>query len=116
MNEPLIAFLTYSMIDLHKGGSMVKIIEIIPDDDLKDAILSEYKRKHILYKMTDEKFRKKYEMSFEEFDKRNIVKEKEFSWEVESDAIEWEHSIEGVRYITSKLKEIETLWTSKSSS
>lgn len=95
---------------------MAKILEIIPEDDLKDAILSEYKRKLTLYKMTDEKFRKKYGMSFEEFDKKNIVKEKEFSWEVESDAIEWEHAIEGIRYISSKLKEIEALWTSKSSS
>lgn len=95
---------------------MAKILEIIPEDDLKDAILSEYKRKLTLYKMTDEKFRKKYGMSFEEFDKKNIVKEKEFSWEVESDAIEWEHAIEGIRHISSKLKEIEALWTSKSSS
>ncbi len=88
---------------------MAKIMEIIPENDLKDAIVNDYKRKLILYKMTDEKFRKKYGMNFEEFDKRNIVKEKEFSWEVESDAIEWEHSIEGIRYISSKLKEIETL-------
>lgn len=95
---------------------MANILEIVPEDDLKDAILSEYKRKLTLYKLTDEKFRKKYGMSFEEFDKKNIVKEKGFSWEFESDAIEWEHAIEGIRYINSKLKEIETLWISKSPS
>jgi superfamily II DNA or RNA helicase len=95
---------------------MASILEIIPEDDLKDAIKSEYKRKFTLYKITDEKFRKKYGMSFEEFDKKNIVKEKGFSWEVETDALEWEHSIEGMRYANSKLKEIETLWTSKSPS
>jgi len=45
-----------------------------------------------------------------------MAKEKGFLWEIESDAMEWEHAIEGIRYIDSKLKEIETLWTSKSPS
>jgi len=95
---------------------MAGILEIVPEDDLKEAIISEYKRKVTLYKLTDEKFRKKYRMSFEEFDKKNMAKEKGFLWEIESDAMEWEHAIEGIRYIDSKLKEIETLWTSKSPS
>lgn len=95
---------------------MADILEIVSENELKEAMVSEYKRKFTLYKITDEKFRKKYGMSFEEFDKKNMVKEKGFSWEIESDAMEWEHAIEGIRYIDSKLKEIETLWTSKSPS
>ncbi|MBE0428205.1 MAG: hypothetical protein IBX72_16415 [Nitrospirae bacterium] len=95
---------------------MADILEIVSENELKEAIVGEYRRKLTLYKLTDEKFRKKYRMSFEEFDKKNMVKEKGFSWEIESDATEWEHTIEGIRYINSKLKEIETLWTSKSPS
>jgi len=45
-------------------------------------------------------------MSFEEFEKRRIVEEKGYSWEVESDAMEWEHAIEGIRYMQEKMEEL----------
>jgi hypothetical protein len=32
-------------------------------------------------------------MNFTEFEKKNLVKEKGFSWEVEKDAMEWEHAV-----------------------
>lgn len=38
-------------------------------------------------------------MSYEEFMAKDIVKEKEFSWEAEKDAMDWEHAIEGIRYL-----------------
>ena len=45
-------------------------------------------------------------MSFEEFEKKNVVKEKGFSWEVERDAMDWEHAVEGIRYIQEKINKI----------
>jgi len=42
-------------------------------------------------------------MDFEEFENKNAVKEKNFSWEVESDAMEWEHAIASIRYLKKKL-------------
>ncbi len=51
---------------------MASILEIIPEDDLKDAIKSEYKRKFTLYKITDEKFRKKYAMSLKSLTKKTL--------------------------------------------
>ena len=48
-------------------------------------------------------------MSFEEFEKRDVIKEQNFTWQVESDGLEWEHTIEGIRYVSSKLEEIEKL-------
>lgn len=50
--------------------------------------------------------KKKYNMSFEEFERMGIVKEKGYSWDVENDAMEWEHAIEGIRYIQEKIKEL----------
>ncbi|MCL0033576.1 hypothetical protein M1N42_03020 [Thermodesulfovibrionales bacterium] len=38
-------------------------------------------------------------MSFSKFESGNVVKERRFSWDVESDAMEWEHALEGVRYV-----------------
>ncbi len=42
-------------------------------------------------------------MSFIEFEKKNIVKEKNFSWEVEKDTIEWEHTMEGIKSLQEKI-------------
>jgi len=53
--------------------------------------------------------RKKYGMSFSEFESSNVVREKKFSWDVESDSMEWEHAIEGFRYVDQKLNDLEEL-------
>jgi transaldolase len=63
-------------------------------------------KKIILYKLTDERLKKKYEMSFNEFEEKNIVKEKNFSWEVEKDAMDWEHAVEGIRHLQEKIDKI----------
>ena len=84
-----------------------KIIESVPIDEIKEALLNEYKRRMIRYKMVDESMKKKYGMRFSDFESRNIVKEKGFSWEVESDAMEWEHAIEGSRYAEQRLTDFE---------
>jgi hypothetical protein len=86
----------------------VSILEKIPKEELKDILLREYRRRLLLYKMVDEKMQKKYNMSFEEFEKRRIVEEKGYSWEVESDAMEWEHAIEGIRYMQEKIEELKS--------
>ena len=83
-----------------------KITESVPIDEIKEALLNEYKRRMIRYKMVDESMKKKYGMRFGDFESRNIVKEKGFSWEVESDAMEWEHAIEGSRYADQRLKDL----------
>lgn len=48
-------------------------------------------------------------MSFEEFEKKNIVKEKGFSWDVEKDAMEWEHALESLKTLTEKIRKIEKI-------
>ncbi len=84
----------------------MKLLDFISEKELKDAVLSEYERKLILYKFTDEQLKKKYVMSFMEFEKKNLVKEKGFSWEVEKDAMEWEHAVEGIKSLQEKIHKI----------
>lgn len=48
-------------------------------------------------------------MSFIEFEKKNMVKEKGFSWEVEKDAMEWEHAVEGMKSLQEKIKKMKNL-------
>lgn len=84
-----------------------KIVEKIPLDEIREALINEYRRRLIRYKMVDAAMRKKYGMSFNEFESGNVVKERKFSWDVESDAMEWEHALEGVRYVEHKLRDME---------
>ena len=46
----------------------------------------------------------KYGVSFDEFISRGIVQENEYSWNVESDAMEWETAISGIKTIERKLE------------
>jgi len=43
------------------GGNIPSILEVIPENDLREAILAEYKKRLILYKLTDERFKKNME-------------------------------------------------------
>ncbi len=84
----------------------MKLFELISEKELKETVLSEYKRRLILYRLINERFKKKYGMEFEEFEQNNVVKEKDFSWEVEKDAMEWEHAVEGIRYTEEMIKKL----------
>lgn len=82
-------------------------MSIVPVDEIKDALLNEYRRRIIRYRMTDEMMKNKYGIAFNEFEARNVVREQNYSWHVESDAMEWEHAIEGLRYANEKLTELQ---------
>lgn len=86
-----------------------KIVEKIPIDEIREALINEYRRRLIRYKMVDEAMRKKYGMSLNDFESGNVVRERNFSWDVESDSMEWEHSLEGIRYVEQKLKDLQEL-------
>jgi len=73
------------------------------NDELVEMLRREYLRKLTRYRLTDEFLRKKYEMTYEEFEKENVVAKRDFSWEVESDAQEWEMAIDGINTCLRKL-------------
>mgnify|MGYP001064380215 CR=1 FL=1 len=76
-----------------------EFLENIPEEDIIESLIYNYRRRLAIYKLTNEKMKKKYGMDFEEFERRNVVKEKDFSWDVESDSMEWEHSLAGLKYV-----------------
>ncbi|MBI5602418.1 MAG: hypothetical protein HY879_03610 [Deltaproteobacteria bacterium] len=86
-----------------------KIVRSIPIDEIKEALVNEYRRRLIRYKMIDEVMKKKYGMDFNKFESENIVEKRKFSWEVESDAMEWEHAVEGIRYASERLEDFKNL-------
>jgi hypothetical protein len=86
----------------------MNIMRDVSVNEIKEALLNEYKRKFLLYKLTDDTMKKKYSMDFNEFEKKQIVKSKDFSWDVESDSMEWEHAMEGIHSMKEKIDKIKS--------
>lgn len=81
-----------------------KQIEELTDEELKEVLRRDYLRKLTRYRMTDDFYRKKYGMDFEAFQKTNVVEKQNYTFEVESDAQEWELAIDGIKSVEKKLK------------
>jgi hypothetical protein len=73
---------------------------------LRALLEAEYRRRLSRYSLTNRVLRRKYGMTYEEFEARNLVKERGYSWEVESDAIAWETAVDGIKTMQHKLEEL----------
>jgi hypothetical protein len=87
--------------------SIKQIVLNLSEDELQQMLKGEYLRRLAKYKLTDELFRAKYGMTFADFELENMVAKKDFSWEVESDAQEWELSVDGIMTYQDKLSELQ---------
>lgn len=76
------------------------------DEELKDIIQKEYIRRLARYRMMDDFYRKKYCMDFDTFEEKNMVEQLNYTFEVESDAQEWELAIDGIKTVEKKLKDL----------
>jgi len=81
-------------------------IDEMSEDELKEMLRRDYLRKLTRYRITDDFYKKKYSMDFDSFEKENIVEKQNYSYEVESDAEEWELAIDGIRTIEKKMREL----------
>ena len=83
-----------------------KQLDAMTEEELKYLLTRDYIRRLTRYRMTDDFYRKKYKLDFEGFEKANIVDRQNYTFEVESDAQEWELAIDGIKTIERKLKEL----------
>ncbi len=74
---------------------------------LRRVLANEIRRRLNRYDLIDRQFRKKYGMSFQEFDHRDVVKERGYSWEVESDYCDWEMAVTGIEALKAQLAALE---------
>ena len=65
-----------------------KQIDEMTEDELKEVLRRDYLRRLTRYRMTDDFYRKKYDMDFESFQKANVIQKENYTFEVESDAQE----------------------------
>lgn len=73
---------------------------------LRALLEAEYRRRLSRYSLTNRVLRRKYGMTYEEFEAHNLVKERGYSWEVESDAMAWETAVDGIKTMQRKLEEL----------
>ena len=45
-------------------------------------------------------------MTFEEFETRKVVEQQDYSWDVESDAMDWDMAVSGLRMMERNLREL----------
>ena len=83
-----------------------KQLDEMTEDELTYLLKRDYLRRLTRYKMTDEYYRDKYKMDFESFESANIIQREKYSFEVESDAQEWELAIDGIKTVERKLREL----------
>ena len=76
------------------------------DDKLRRMIEQEYRRRLARYQHTDRLMQRKYGMTHAELEARLVVREHGYSWEVESDASEWELALDGVATMKRRLQEL----------
>ncbi|GKT10088.1 hypothetical protein [Desulforhabdus sp. TSK] len=76
------------------------------EEKIREVLESEYRRRLTRYEHIDRLFRKKYGMSFDEFERNETVKKKGFAWEVESDSDEWEMAVDGIESMKRGLNEL----------
>ncbi|MGR3311117.1 MAG: hypothetical protein ACUZ77_10105 [Candidatus Brocadiales bacterium] len=83
-----------------------KQLDEMSEDELKYLLRRDYLRRLTRYRMTDDFYKNKYTMDFDGFEKSNVVDKHNYTFEVESDAQEWELAIDGIKTIEKKLKEL----------
>jgi hypothetical protein len=76
------------------------------DTKVRLLLRSEYSHRLARYRHVDRLMAGKYGVQFDEFVSRRVVKEEGFSWDVESDAMNWETAIGGIRTMERKLREL----------
>lgn len=73
---------------------------------LSHLLEAEYRRRLARYHLTDRHLADKYGMDFAEFERQEVTRTREYTWEVESDAIAWETAVDGIETLEPQLREL----------
>ena len=76
------------------------------DTKVLNLLRSENPRYLGQYRRIDLLMQQKYGVTFDEFVSRKVVRENKYSWNVESDAMEWETAISGIKTMERKIEEL----------
>jgi len=73
---------------------------------LRRLIEAEYRRRLTRYQYTVHALEQKHGMTFDQFEAQRVVERRGYSWEVESDAQDWEMAIDGIATMERQLAKL----------
>lgn len=76
------------------------------DAQVRYLLEAEYLRKLGQYRRTNVALTQKYGMSFEAFVEEDVVGQRNYSWDVERDAMAWEIAVGGIETMEMRLQEL----------
>ncbi len=76
------------------------------DSKVRKILIEDLKRKLTEFQLIDYRFQKKYGMTLHEFEKKNVIKEKGFSFEAESDYHEWDSALDAIKTLRAYLEDL----------
>lgn len=88
-----------------------KILDhLIPHGDLdskvRKVIIDDIKRRLAEFQLIDYHLQKKYGMTFDEFEEKEVIKEKGFSFEVENDYHEWDSAVDAIKTLKAYIEDL----------
>jgi hypothetical protein len=76
------------------------------DAKVRRLLEAEYLRKMAQYERINQMLAQKYGLTFAEFVAQDIVAQRNYAWEVEQDAMQWETAVGGIATVQHRLQEI----------
>lgn len=77
------------------------------DAKIRRLLEAEYMRRLAQYRRVDQNLRQKYDTTFEDFIANRVVRQEGYTWEAETDAMDWETAVDGVATMRRKLQELQ---------
>lgn len=99
------------MENLSLSERVLNVIDALePGDTLEDKVTrlaeNELRRRLARYQLTDRQFRAKYNMTLDEFEAAEVVRQRDFTFEVESDHQDWDLAVDGIRSTERQLADL----------
>jgi len=77
------------------------------DAKIRRLLEAEYMRRLVQYRRVDRNLRQKYGTTFADFIANRVVRQEGYTWEAETDAIDWETAVDGIETMRRKLQELQ---------
>ena len=77
------------------------------DAKIRRLLEAEYMRRLVQYRRVDRNLRQKYGTTFAHFIANRVVRQEGYTWEAETDAMDWDTAVDGIETMRRKLQELQ---------
>lgn len=99
------------MLQIELSNRLVSVLDLLepgvpPKQQVVRLAEQELRRRLARYQLSDRLFREKYGMTLEEFEAKEIVRARGYSFEVENDHQDWDLAVDGIHTVEQQLTSI----------